>query len=105
MAVAANLDKSRPYAEVYGHSGGACFEQDNALFRADGTPLVVPAVKAKPAKARTVVVDELSEAVETVATVAAVAGIVEQLVDEPVFTGGGLFDGGGASDSFADGDE
>lgn len=33
------LDRTRPYGEIFGGTGGAKYEQDNKLFTADGDPV------------------------------------------------------------------
>ena len=51
MAAAISMDHTRPFAAVCGHNGGACFEQDNLLFRFDGSLLESAAVpQAKKTK-------------------------------------------------------
>lgn len=44
------LDKSKPFAQVYGDDQGRAFEQDGAFFRGDGSPWGTSG-KAKPAAA------------------------------------------------------
>lgn len=42
------LDKNKPFGEIFGFPGPACYEQDGVLFRSDGTEFSVNPVDAGP---------------------------------------------------------
>lgn len=42
------LDKSKPFAQVLGHEGGASFQQDGKLFYLDGTEYTEDGVTRAP---------------------------------------------------------